>query len=97
MSATTYPADTQLERTARRRAGMKMGWFIHAAVYIAVNAMLAAFSAMSDRSWAIYPALGWGLGLAIHGIVVYLVAGGTVYEDLVERERQRLGRNQGPW
>jgi hypothetical protein len=97
MSTTTFPADSQLERTARRRAGMKMGWFIHAAVYIAVNAMLAAFSAMSDRSWAIYPALGWGLGLAIHGIVVYLLAGGTVYEDLVERERQRLGRNQGPW
>jgi hypothetical protein len=98
MSAATLPADAQhLERLARRRAGMKMGWFIHAAVYVAVNLMLAAFSAMSERSWAVYPAMGWGLGLAIHGIVVYLLAGGTVYEDLVERERRRLRGTQEPW
>ena len=87
-----------LERTARRRAGMKLGWYIHAGVYIAVNLMLAALSASSGRSWAIFPALGWGLGLAIHGIVVFLVAGGGVYEQLVERERRQLAAAQKePW
>jgi hypothetical protein len=87
----------QLERLARRRAGMKMGWTIHAGVYTAVNLMLATLSAMSGRHWAIYPALGWGLGLAIHGIVVYFVASGGAYEGLVERERQRLRAGQEPW
>lgn len=86
-----------IERLARRRAGMKMGWFIHAGVYIAVNLLLAVLSAMSGRHWAVYPALGWGLGLAIHGIVVYFVAGGTVFEGLVEHERQRLRTSQEPW
>jgi hypothetical protein len=86
-----------LERTARRRAGMKLGWFIHAGVYLAVNVLLAVLSALSDRSWAIFPALGWGLGLAIHGVVVYLVAGG-LYETLLARERRQLaGAQKDPW
>lgn len=90
--------DPRLERTARRRAGMKMGWFIHAGVYVAVNLLLAAISAAGGRHWAVYPALGWGLGLAIHGVVVFLVAGGGLYENLVERERRQLaGAQKDPW
>ena len=88
----------QLERTARRRAGMKMGWFIHAGVYVAVNLLLAALSFASGRHWAVFPALGWGLGLAIHGVVVFMVAGGSVYENLLERERRQLaGAQKDPW
>ena len=97
MSPTTDPRSQDLERLARRRAGMKMGWMVHAGVYIAVNLMLAALSSMSDRAWAIYPAMGWGLGLAIHGIVVYLIAGGSAYEGLVQRDRRRLQASQEPW
>lgn len=88
----------ELERTARRRAGLKMGWFLHAGVYLAVNLLLAALSAASGRHWAVYPAFGWGLGLAIHGVVVFLVAGGGMYENLVERERRQLaGAQKDPW
>jgi hypothetical protein len=87
-----------LERTARRRAGMKLGWYIHAGVYLAVNVLLAILSFLGDRSWAIFPALGWGLGLTIHGIVVFLVAGGGIYESLIERERRQLaGAQKDPW
>jgi len=86
-----------LERLARRRAGMKLGWYVHAGVYLAVNLMLAVIAASSGRNWAIYPALGWGLGLAIHGVVVYLVAGGATFEKLVEQERRRLQATQEPW
>jgi hypothetical protein len=87
-----------LERQARRRAGAKMGWYIHAGVYIAVNLMLATLSAMSGRHWAIYPALGWGLGLAIHGVVVFLATGGGgLRERLVEGERRKLRSAQEPW
>ena len=87
MHATT----DNLERQARRRAGAKMGWYIHAGVYIAVNLVLATLSAMSGRHWAIYPALGWGLGLAIHGVVVFLATGGAgLHERLVAQERRRL-------
>jgi hypothetical protein len=80
-----------LERLARRRAGAKLGWYIHAGVYIAVNLLLALLSAMSDRHWAVFPAFGWGIGLAIHGVVVFLVTGGGgLHEQMVQRERERL-------
>lgn len=86
-----------LEREARRRAGAKLGWYIHAGVYLCVNTLLAVLSAMSDRSWAIYPALGWGLGLAIHGVVVFFVTGGGgVYQRLLEQERTRVTQGD-PW
>ena len=90
--------NTDLDRIARRRAGAKLGWYIHACVYIAVNLGLAMLSAMSDRNWAIFPALGWGLGLAVHGAVVFFVTGGGgVFASLVARERQQLAAQKDPW
>jgi hypothetical protein len=92
------PPDNKLERLARKRAGAKIGWIIHATVFIAVNLMLLALSALSGRHWAVYPALGWGLGLAVHGLVVFLVAGGAgLHERLVQRERERLSPQRDPW
>lgn len=93
-NADTSPGHTvpdALERLARKRAGMRMGWLIHASVFLAVNLLLAAISASSDKHWAVFPFLGWGLGLAIHGAVVFLAAGGFgLQQRLVERERSRL-------
>lgn len=93
------PATTDtMERLARRRAGAKLGWYIHAGVYIAVNLLLALLSAMSDRHWVMFPALGWGLGLAIHGVVVFVATGGAgLHEQLVQRERQRLNLQRDAW
>ena len=89
MNTNTTPDN--VERLARRRAGAKLGWYIHAGVYIAVNLLLALLSAMSDRHWAVFPAFGWGIGLAIHGVVVFvLTGGGGLHEQMVQRERDRL-------
>ncbi|MGB4117402.1 MAG: 2TM domain-containing protein [Polaromonas sp.] len=85
----------QLERQARRAAGVKRGWYIHALVYVCVNLILALLSSMTGKHWAVFPALGWGLGLAIHGLVVFFVTGGAgFHEKLIQRERDRLGARQ---
>lgn len=95
---TTASPQPQLERQARRRAGAKLGWYIHALVYICVNLMLALMSSASGKHWAVFPAVGWGLGLAIHGLVVFLVTGGAgLYERLIQRERERLGARRDAW
>lgn len=87
-----------LEKLARKRAGAKLGWYIHAAIYLAVNVVLALLALSSDRYWAVFPALGWGLGLAIHGLVVFLVTGGAgLHERLLQRERDRLQLQRDPW
>jgi hypothetical protein len=50
--------EATLESTARRRAGLKLGWYIHAGVYVAVNLLLASLSILQGRHWAVFPALG---------------------------------------
>ena len=87
-----------LDRLARKRASAKLGWYIHALVYVCANVMLALLSLASGKHWAVFPALGWGLGLVIHSVVVFFVTGGAgLYERLIERERQRLGAQQDAW
>ena len=98
MTTLTSLQDPALEKLATNRARAKLGWYIHASVYVAVNLLLAALSAMSGRHWAIFPAVGWGIGLAVHGVVVFLVTGGTgLLERLVQRERSRLTSQRDPW
>lgn len=90
--------DMQLERLARRRAGMRLGWLVHAGVFVAVNALLALLSLASGRTWAVYPFLGWGLGLAIHGAVVLAaLPGNGLLERMVQQERRRLASRRDPW
>ena len=92
------PINANLDRLARKRASAKLGWYIHALVYVCVNVMLALLSFVSGKPWAVFPALGWGLGLAIHGVVVFFVTGGAgLHERLIERERQRLTAQQDAW
>ena len=89
--------DSRIERLARKRASAKMGWYIHATVYACVNLVLIALSASSGRGWAVYPALGWGLGLAVHGLAVFMASGTGLHERLVQQERQRLVAQRDPW
>lgn len=97
MNATAL-RDPALEQLARKRASAKLGWYIHASVYVAVNLLLAALAAMSGRHWAVFPAVGWGIGLAMHGAVVFLLTGGAgLHERLVQRERSRLTSQRDPW
>lgn len=95
MFAAHAPLSSDLERLARRRARAKLGWYAHACAYILVNLFLAFLSSRHTHSWAIFPALGWGLGLLIHGAAVWLtMPGGKLYAQLLERERTALDRQQ---
>ena len=91
MTPSIDPLSSTQERQARRRAGAKMGWYIHALVYVCVIVGLVLLSVMQGRSWAVYPAMGWGLGLLIHGLVVFSFGtSGGFYSRLLAKERQSL-------
>jgi hypothetical protein len=96
---TTPLTPEEIDRLARRRAGAKLGWYTHATLYVLVNLFLYFMSAngetMGHRPWSIYPAMGWGLGLALHGIAVFVLGTGSgLRERMVQRERERLTREQ---
>ncbi|HXE23082.1 MAG TPA: 2TM domain-containing protein, partial [Rhodoferax sp.] len=49
------------------------------------------------QHWAIYPALGWGLGLALHGISVFALGNGSdLRERMIQKEREHLQRRRQP-
>ena len=93
---TPLPSE-EIERLAHKRAGAKLGWYVHAALYAVVNLFVFAISGygFGQRPWSVFPLLGWGLALGLHGISVFLLgAGGGFRERLVQHERDRLRRHQ---
>jgi fatty acid desaturase len=87
----------EIERLARKRAGAKMGWYIHATVYVLVNLLIFSLSqyAFGNRPWSLGPLLGWGVGLVLHGISVFVLgSSSTLRERMVQRERERIEQSQ---
>jgi hypothetical protein len=86
-----------LEARARRRVGLKTGFYTHALVFVLVNGGLYALnSALGGMRWSNFPLWGWSLGLAIHGIVVLArLHGGGLHRRMVDAEVERLRRRQG--
>lgn len=87
----------ELIRIARRRAGMKFGFFIHLAVFIAVNALLFVINQRTTPgfSWFAFPLGGWAIGVSIHGLAVYL-SGSGLRERMVEDELRKLESRRSP-
>ncbi|WP_332776460.1 2TM domain-containing protein [Polaromonas sp.] len=94
----TTLSQEELENLARKRAAARMSWYIHALVFIALNTVFAAASLFTGHHWAVFPAFGWGLGLMIHGLVVFMALPGSgLHERLLQQERQKLATQRDPW
>ena len=80
-----HPAEPTdpLDRLARKRAGAKLDWYLHATLYVLVNVVLALLSSAHGKHWAI--------GLAAHGLAVFVLGSGShLRERMVQVERERL-------
>lgn len=91
MTAPLSPEDIDL--LARKRAGAKLGWYIHLTIYLLVNAGLFLGSSLmfGYRHYHLGPLFGWGIGLALHGISVFFLGKGSqLRENMVARERERI-------
>lgn len=101
------PTAPSIEQRARRRVALKKGFLVHALVFVLVNAGLYLVwqlgSSGDSGGWAMHrggghflPLWGWGLGLAIHGIVVFIrLQGEGVTERMVDREIEAIKRREG--
>lgn len=79
-------------QTARRRATAKYGFYVHAGVYGAVMLLLLAINLITAPGtlWFVWPLMGWGLAVALHGARVFLMADtDTVIDAMTERELHR--------
>ena len=84
--------EVELRRLATRRADMKLAFRSHLLAYVLVNAGLVAINLLQTPNgyfWAIWPIIGWGLGLAAHYVTVFHFTS-SMREQAVEAELRRL-------
>jgi hypothetical protein len=96
MTTAAWTTDPEIERVARRRAAARLGWIVHATVYLLVNGFMLAIASYTGRHGIGFGAVGWGFGLAIHGLVV-LVSSSGLLDRMARAERARLLAQRDPW
>ena len=100
MSTTREQPDVTLEaspeyRAARERAEQVQGVLIHLLVYTVVNAGLVIIDALAgDGWWFFWPLMGWGIGLLLHVVVVFLPVFGTDWVDRRARRAMESGQRR---
>jgi hypothetical protein len=69
--------DPERYERAKKRVRQIKGFYIHATVYVLVNALLVIINLGVSRGefWFFWPLAGWGIGLAAHGIAVFGLGG----------------------
>lgn len=84
-------SETELRRLAERRVDAKVGFWIHAALFVVVNAGMAFanFTTASANPWFVWSAGCWGLALFVQGLVVYLPVQ-AMRRQAIEAELERL-------
>jgi 2TM domain len=68
--------DSHTDFVKATRAGKaRVGFYIHLAAYLAVNALLVYINlaASPGRLWFQWPLIGWGVGLAAHALAVFVL------------------------
>jgi hypothetical protein len=87
-----------IEARARRRVGIRIGFYTHALVFVLVNAGLYVLnSVIGGYRWSVWPLWGWGLGLAIHGVVTFVALRGEgLRERMLANEIEVLKRRNPP-
>ncbi len=83
---------------ARRRVTKVKGFYKHFTSWLLFSVFFIFMNLASGERefWAIFPIMGWGIGVAFHAIGVFGVPGlGKDWEErLVEREIERIDREE---
>jgi hypothetical protein len=86
-------SDEKLMSQARERVEAKIGFRSHVMVYITVNLCLTVMYFFASRGgyfWPGWSMAGWGIGLLVHGLGVYIKFHGKSHEEEIQREYRRL-------
>jgi len=90
-------SEKELRKKARKIAKKKSDFYIHLAIYIAVNIFLIAqWWVITDGgngfAWFVFPLFGWGIGIAAHAVDTF--RGEGYVEEQTEKEYKKLKNKQ---
>jgi hypothetical protein len=79
---------------AKKRVEVKVGFYIHLAVYVGVNLLLLVINLTRSPQylWFKWPLLGWGIGVFFHGLSVFVFSGERfkgIKERMIEEEMKK--------
>lgn len=93
-------SQTEEYSKARKRAEAKYTFFVHAGVYAAVMVLLVVVNLVTSprEIWFVWPLIGWGFAVALHGVRVFLLADkNAVIDKLTEREMRHTSAGKTDW
>lgn len=82
---------------ARGRAEAKYGFYVHAVVFTAVMVLLIVINLRVSPGtlWFIWPLIGWGIAVALHGAQVFLLGDrNAIVDALTKRELAHSGTHK---
>ena len=81
---------------AKKQVEEIKGFYFHLVSYLLVNAVLVVVNLLTSPEylWFIWPIMGWGVGLIIHGVSVFGGLWGKSWEErkikeIMEREKRK--------
>ncbi len=79
-------------KLARKIAERKVGFVRHAAIYLLVIGGLAIINNVTfgGYQWWLWPALGWGIGVASHFLSAFLYQSGALVDRIAKRELEKM-------
>ena len=76
----------------KKKVEARMSFYTHLLVYLVVITMLTILNltVAGDYFWVIWPMIGWGSGVIIHGLFTFVVdSESSLKERLIEKELQK--------
>lgn len=84
-------------KLAKKRVEDLKGFYIHFAIFVIVNLGLALLNFVQDKDslWFYWITFGWGIGVAIHFIVVFVFEG-IFGPDWEQRQIEKRVKKEKP-
>lgn len=83
---------------AKKRVAAKKGFYGHFGIYLMVIGMLIIINLLNydGEAWFQYPAMGWGISVAIHYLTVFGLPGlGEDWEEkAIQKEIQKIEKQK---
>jgi hypothetical protein len=77
---------------ATTKVNRRIGFYIHLAVFVIVNTLLVAVNLVTSAQhlWFVWPLMGWGLGIAVHALLIFTMPGMTdMRRRMIQKELRR--------
>lgn len=88
--------DYDIYKKAKKRVKDKRRFYTHVITWAIMSVFFILLNmATTNYPWSIFPILGWGIGLAFHGIKVFSTVYGDDWEEReIEKEMEKLRRKE---